>query len=124
MLDLLKHLSGKSWGADRTSLLRLHIMLLKPMLEYGSEAYSSAAKSYFEKIEIIQNSALRVATGAFGSSPFSSLHSECGIKPFTYYLDTKHLNFYSRIILNPQNPLRQAALACLSYTAELYSGYL
>ena len=80
------------------------------MLEYGSEAYSSAAKSYFEKIETIQNSALRVATGAFRSSPISSLHSECGIKPFTYYLETKHLNFYLRIILNPQNPLRQAAL--------------
>jgi hypothetical protein len=40
-LDLLKHLSHKSWSADRTSLLRLYIMLIKPKLDYGSEVYSA-----------------------------------------------------------------------------------
>ena len=45
-LNLLKHLSHKSdktWGADGTSLLRLYVMLLKPKLDYGCEAYSSAS---------------------------------------------------------------------------------
>jgi hypothetical protein len=38
-LDLIKHLSHKTWGADRTSLIRLYIMLIKPKTDYGVEAY-------------------------------------------------------------------------------------
>ena len=79
VLDLLKHLTSKSWGADRISLLRIYIMLLKLMLEYGSEVFSSTADSHLNKIITIQNSALRIATGAFRSSPINSLHAEAGI---------------------------------------------
>ena len=45
-LNLLKHLSHKDLVADRTSQLRLYVMLLKPKLDYVSEAYASASKSY------------------------------------------------------------------------------
>ena len=38
----MKHLSHKTWGADRTTLLRLYTSLLKPKIEYGCEAYASA----------------------------------------------------------------------------------
>ena len=44
-LNLLKHLSHRTRGADGTSLLRLCIMLLKPSLDYGCEAYSSASRT-------------------------------------------------------------------------------
>ena len=105
-LDVLKHVSRKAWGADRLSLLRLYIMLLKPKLEYGVEVFNCAAPTYVKKIERIQHHALRIATGAFRSSPISSLHAECGIKPFKYFIDTKSLNFYMRLLANPTHPLR------------------
>ena len=105
-LDLFKHVSHKAWGADRQSLLRLYIMLLKPKLEYGIEIIQCAAPTYVRVLERIQNHALRIATGAFRSSPISSLHAECGIKPFNYFVDTKSLNFYLRLLVNPTHPLR------------------
>ena len=106
ILDLFKHVSHRAWGADRTSLLRLYIMLLKPKLEYGVEIIQCAAPTYVKVLERIQNQALRIASGAFRSSPICSLHAECGIKPFRYFVDTKSLNFYLRILVNPTHPLR------------------
>ena len=109
ILDLFKHVSHKAWGADRSSLLRLYIMLLKPKIEYGVEILQCAAPSYVKVLERIQNHALRIASGAFRSSPICSLHAECGVKPFKYFIDTKSLNFYLRLLANPTHPLRYVA---------------
>jgi len=108
-LDLLKHISHRDWGAGRSSLLRLYMSLLKPKLDYGSEAYSSACPSLLQSLSPIQNSAIRIATGAFRSSPVISLHAESGLKPLEYYRDIKILNTFLRIIANPHHPLHEAA---------------
>ena len=106
-LDLLKHFTNKKWGADCISLLRLYIMLLKPMIEYGIEIFSSAAKTYMHQIEVLQNSAIRTATGAFKSSPIPSIHSYSGIKPLKYFIETKMLNYYLRVKVNELHPLHE-----------------
>lgn len=97
VLDLLKHLSHKKWGADRLSLLRLYNMLVKPKLEYGCEAYASACTSLLNTLEPIQNKAIRIATGAYKSSPILSLCAESGTKPLSYSRDQKMLNYLLRI---------------------------
>ena len=58
VLNVLKHLSHLTLGADRVSLLRLYIMLMKPKFDYGCEAYSSASKSVLESLEPIHNAAM------------------------------------------------------------------
>lgn len=105
VLDLLKHLSHKDWGADRSTLLRLYIMLLKPKIDYGSEVYSSACRTLLDSIEPIQNAAIRIATGAFRTSPIPSLRAESGIKPLSLYRNIKSLNYLSRLHVCPSNPL-------------------
>ena len=104
-LNLLKVISHKQWGGDRASLLRLYIMLIKPKIDYGSEVYSSASTSLLNTLPPIQNAALRLATGAFRSSPILSIHAECGIKPLSYFRDIKLLNCFLRIYSNPTHPL-------------------
>ena len=70
ILDLLKHLSHKNWGADRQSLLRLYIMLIKAKIDYGCEAYSSPSKTTLGNLDPIQNATIRIATGAFKTSTY------------------------------------------------------
>ena len=106
-LELFKHISHKRWGADRASLLRLYIMLMKPKLDYGCEIYSSASQSLLDKLPPIQNAVIRLSTGAFRSSPILSLTAESGIKPLTTYREIKILNTYARIISNPSHPLHE-----------------
>ena len=103
-LDLFKHLTSKKWGADRKALIQLFLMLLKSKLEYGSEVYSSAATSYMKSISTIQNAALRIATGAFKTSPIKSLHADSGVLPFSYSLEAKQLSYFLRLVVNETHP--------------------
>ena len=110
VLDLFKKLSHSSWGSDSLTLLRLYKMLLKPKLEYGLEAYSSAAPTYLHSLDTIQSAALRFATGAFRSSPISSLHAETSIPLPTYARQQKLLNYYLRLHVNYTHPLHNRIL--------------
>ena len=92
--------SHTKWRADRQTLIRLYLALIEPKIEYGSEVYSSACRTYLDSLQPIQNSAIRIATGAFKSSPILSLHAESGLQPLKQYRDMKMLNYYLRIKAN------------------------
>ena len=84
-------------GADRVTLLRLYIMLLKSKIDYGSQVYSSACRSLLDSLEPIQNAALRIATGAFHTSPIPSLRVESGIKSLALFRQIKAMNYLTGI---------------------------
>ena len=113
-LNILKLLSNVKWGADQQILIRLYIMLIKPRLDYGVEAYSAAADSYIKSLNSIQNSAIRIATGAFKSSPIASLHALTGVKPIETFREIKMITFFLRLMANPTHPLHQIALRHIS----------
>ncbi|GFT90212.1 RNase H domain-containing protein [Trichonephila clavipes] len=48
-LNLLKVLSNTSWGADRTSLLRVYQAIVLSRIDYGCVAYGSACNSTLQK---------------------------------------------------------------------------
>ena len=75
-LNLLKVLSHTSWGADRTTLLHLYRSLIRSKLDYGSIVYGSAKKSYLQILDTVHNQGLRLALGAFRTSPVSCLNVE------------------------------------------------
>ena len=72
-LNLLKVLSHTSWGADGTTLLKLYRSLVRSKLDYGCIIYGSARKSYLQMLDPIHNQGLRLALGAFTTSPVASL---------------------------------------------------
>ena len=75
-LNLLKVLSHTSWGADRTTLLKLYRSLVRSKLDYGCIIYGSARKSYLQMLDPIYSQGLRLALGAFRTSPVASLYVE------------------------------------------------
>ena len=91
-LNILKVLSNTSWGADRSTLLHLYRSLIRSKLDYGSVVYGSARKSYLQTLDTVHNQGLRLAMGAFRSSPVSSLYAE-GNKPSLFYVEKNcHFN--------------------------------
>ena len=56
------------------------MMLVKAKLDYGCEVYSSATQAVLDKLSPVHNAAIRVATGAFLSSPHVSLYAESDVK--------------------------------------------
>merc|ERR1739842_42725 len=63
-INILKVLTGTTWGADREYLLKIYKAYIRSKLTYGAPAITSAAKSKIEKLNKVQNAALRVALGA------------------------------------------------------------
>ena len=75
-LDILKVLSSINWGGDRSVLLNLYRSLVRSKLDYGSIIYGSARKSYLKCLDTIHHQGLRLALGAFRTSPVESLYAE------------------------------------------------
>ena len=54
------------------------------ILEYGSPIYTSASESVLKTLEPVHHLGLRLATGAFRSSPTKSIITESGDLPLSY----------------------------------------
>jgi hypothetical protein len=77
-LNILLILSGASWGGDRTVMLRLYRSLVRSKLDYGSFIYGSATLAKLRILDPVHHAGIRLATGAFRSSPVASLYAESG----------------------------------------------
>ena len=80
-MDILKALTHTSWGADRTQMLRLYKALIFSKLTYGFEVYTSANTNTIKMLYSIHNAGIRIATGAFKSSPIESMLVDAGDMP-------------------------------------------
>ena len=96
-----------SWGADRTTLLKLYRSLVRSNLDYGCIIYGSARKSYLQMLDPIHNQGLRLALAAFRSSPVASPYVEAD-EPSLYSLREKlSLQYAIRLAANPSNPAHE-----------------
>lgn len=102
-LSILKVLNGSSWGSDRKCLLRLYICYIRSIMDYGNIMYATASQSTLNQLNAIQNSALRIATGALRSSPVTSLHVETNITPLQHHRNTATLIYYFKVHSIPRH---------------------
>ena len=107
-VNLIKHVSHLSWGADRKMLQRLYTTLVQSKLDYG------ASKSNLLKcLEPIQNACLRAITGAFRSSPAISLCMETGMLPLDFSRDMLTLKHFFKIQRLPNSRTHRAVIGPL-----------
>ena len=96
-LNIMRALSGTSWGAGRDTLLKIYVTMIRSKLSYGSQALLSACPTNLKKLEIIQNAALRIATGAWRNTTIEALQVEANILPLEIYLETQNLKYYFKL---------------------------
>ena len=72
-LNVLKCVARTSYGADRSTLLLLYRATIRSKLDYASFVYDSATDSCKRTLDTVHHSSLLVVTGAFRTSPISSL---------------------------------------------------
>ena len=68
-ISLLKCVSGKTYSADRTVLLRMYKALIRPIIDYATIILDGPGSHIVESLESVQNTGLRIATGALRTSP-------------------------------------------------------
>ncbi|GBM22447.1 putative RNA-directed DNA polymerase from transposon X-element [Araneus ventricosus] len=103
-LNILKVLSNTSWGASRTSLLRVYRAAILSKMDYGCVIYGSARQSVLKILDPIHHSALRLCRGAFRTSPVESLYVECCEPPLDHRRKMLTLHFYYKFLSLPEHP--------------------
>ncbi|GAB0090557.1 hypothetical protein DMENIID0001_052940 [Sergentomyia squamirostris] len=82
---------------DRSQLLKIHKAMILGKLEYGVVAYGSAAPSLLKKLDPVHNTGVRIATGAFKSSPVPSVLVEAGVMPLDDRRDLIRIRNWNKI---------------------------
>ncbi|GBN39752.1 hypothetical protein AVEN_61599-1 [Araneus ventricosus] len=102
--NILKVNSNTSWGASRTSLLRVYRASILSKIDYGCVIYDSARQSVLKRLDPIHHSALRLCSGTFRTSPVESLYVECCEPSLDHRRRILTLHYYFKILLLPGHP--------------------
>ena len=119
-INLLRILSGTRWGADRICLLRLYRALVRPILDYGSIVYNSAAVSTLRPVNTIHHTGIRLSTGAFRTSRIECLLVDASEPPLAKRRDFLLGSYAAKLTGLVQHPTKRTVLkpTCLTSFAS------
>ncbi|GFR21208.1 uncharacterized protein LOC103524116 [Trichonephila clavata] len=70
---------------------------IRPAIEYGSELLVTASEAVHNKIETVQNNALRIITGGAFSTPIQAMQLQANIEPLTFLRKMGALKLIERL---------------------------
>ena len=104
-LKIIKALTSTTWGKQKETLLTTYKTITRPVLEYGATIYGPiATKTQTTKLQTVQNTALRTATGCTADTNIQHLHDETETLPIAEHckLHTSLLRHKAQL---PSHPL-------------------
>ncbi|CAL4145460.1 unnamed protein product, partial [Meganyctiphanes norvegica] len=96
-INIMRALAGTTWGANRECQLKIYNAMIKSKIAYGSQVLISASQSNLDKLEVVQNMALRIATGAWNNTQISTLQCEANMPPLDLYLQAQSIKYYYKL---------------------------
>lgn len=96
-MNVIKVLSNIKWGSNRDQLLKMVQCLILSVVEYGCHLYDSASTNVLKVLDPLLNTGIRLATGAFRTSPISSLLCEAGFMNLSTIRKFRTILFYLKI---------------------------
>ena len=110
-LKLVKAISGTTWGQQKETITNTYKQYIRPIIEYACPTWSPVVSTTnMEKLQKVQNAALRCATGHTKDTGIHHLHSETQVLPLYDHmrLITSQFRESAR---DPDHPLHSEASA-------------
>ena len=104
LLGIMKMVCAQNVGASQQFLLHMYKIYIRGKLDYGAIVYCSASLSDLKVLDVIDNEALRIATGAFKSSPVESLYVLTGEMKPSERREYLTIRYYLKIKASLHNP--------------------
>ena len=123
-LNLLKIISGNSWGADRHSLLMIYKALIRSKIDFGSIVYDSATDAVLERLTVFQNKCLRVCLGALKCTKIGRLELESGVPPLRLRRYQLTLQFACKVARERDHPSYEVVMSHLMVDRPIGKGPL
>ena len=106
-LQIIKALTATGWGKQKETLMDTYKAVIRPALEYASYVWSPIASSTsINKLQVMQNAALRTATGCSQDTTIQQLHDETLTLPIHEHLQ-HHASQYKHTTQHPSYPLHK-----------------
>ena len=103
-LNILRKISGYTWGVHCQSRLLLYKNYILPKMVYGEEFYDKASSSSLEKLQKLQNRALSIISNTRKSLPIAARHFVCQLPPLNIRRKAQILQLHNRLQHNQDNP--------------------
>ena len=119
-LNLIRVVAHLKWGGDRDTLLMLYRTIVRSKLDYGCIVYGTASNTNLRQLDSIHNAGLRLALGAFCTSPVSSMYTEANEAPLEERRLKLSVNYYLKTRACTDNPAHHALHEFDPTTRDLY----
>ena len=120
-LNLIGVVAHLKWGGDRDTLLMLYRAIVRSKLDYGCIVYGTASNTNLRQLDSVHNSGLRLALGAFCTSPVSSLYTEANEAPLEERRLKLSMHYYVKIRACTDSPAHHALHEFDRTTRDLYA---
>jgi ribonuclease HI len=108
---MVRRVAGVNWGASISSMIKLYVTFVRPVLEYASQVWDVAGSSSKRRLDSVQRGALRAAAGVPFSSSLDALQVYCNVLPLQLRRDLLVVSSFQRIIrLSSHHPIHRAFL--------------
>ena len=95
-LNFLKCIQKNNWGTDKKALMSIYKATIWAKINYGSIAYNSASDTLLKKLQVIQNTALKIITGTRKTTSTVLIHLECGMLDLDHQRQINQMKYYAR----------------------------
>ena len=119
-LNLMQVVAHLKWEGDRDTLLMLYRAIVRSKLDYGCIVYGTASNTNLGQLDNINNTGLKLALGAFCTSPVSSLYTEANEAPLEEHRLKLSMHYYLKTCAFIDNPAHHALHEFDGTTRELY----
>ncbi|GBN49275.1 hypothetical protein AVEN_207704-1 [Araneus ventricosus] len=102
--------------------MRIYRSLVRSKLDYGVPVYGSSAKSTLRMLDSVHHQGLRIATGAFRTTPIPSLHVISGEPSLELRRRRLSLSYFYKIKSDESQPQHYKVIN--SIFGSLFSDYL
>ena len=114
--------SSLTWNGEGTeTLLMLYRAIVRSKFDYGCIVYGTASNTNLRQLDSIHNSGLRLALGAFCTSPVSSLYTEVNEAPLEERRLKLSMHYYVKTRACIDNPSHHALHEFDRTTRDLYA---
>lgn len=102
-LQLLRVTAHKDWGTNKRTIIC-------PKLDYGCMICGLARRTYLKPLDTIHHEGIRLALGAFSTSPIESLYVEVNEPSLKLRREKLALQHYLKLKSCPSNPAYNSTL--------------
>lgn len=106
-LNIIKMLRKSSYGSDPYTLLKILNTIVLPTIDYACIIYMSSSNSNLKILDPILNTGIRLALGAFRTSPANSLQAISNLPPLNIRRIKHLLNYTLKIYVMKNHPIKE-----------------